>query len=476
MRILRYILWLEIVALFHASICSAQDARQVAKLVLPSVVVITTYDSGGRRIGLGSGFFVTDVSQRPRYYDSNYSTIVATNFHVVDGAAAADVKLVGSTETYKVTGVVAVNKQRDLVLLKVSNVRGTPLTLASAETEVGEEIYIVGNPEGLEGTISTGIVSSIGTRRMGGEDLMQITAAISHGSSGGPVVNKRGEVIGIAQASLSEGQSLNFAVPSEYLATLLANRTSPQPLSSVTNPRVSTGNQPTVTENEGDVCGDSPFSGYYDNAGDYISAGDALLGEKFDDQAKEAYKRAIRIEPKNSRAHYQLSIAYQRLRCYRQSLIEAQQASIIKPKEPLYRLGVSKALSQLGRHDEAIDVLKEGVKDKPKYADYHVNLGSQYVSLKRYAEAIEAFRTAVRFEPKNVDAHYFLGLLYLGVSKDKEGALQEYNILRKLDAERAEKLRETIQKTPPGHWRKERDELDELIESLPSVHPANRKP
>src|SRR5216683_193887 len=84
-------------------------------------------------------------------------------------------------------------------------------------------------------------------------------------------------------------------------------------------------------------------------------------------------KRAVRLDPKNARAHYQLAVAYQRLQCYRPALVEAEQASIIRPKEPLYRIGVSNALSQLGRHDEAIDVLKEGIKDKPKYADFSVH-------------------------------------------------------------------------------------------------------
>jgi len=426
---------LSIAALFQASFCLAQDARQVARQVLPSVVVVTISDSAGRPLAQGSGFFVTE-------------NIVATNLHVIYGAAEAAIRLVGNSKIYSVGGVVAVSKRRDLVLLQVSNVRGTPLALASAnQTEVGEEIYVLGNPEGLEGTISTGIVSGIGTRRIEGEDLIQVTAPISPGSSGGPVVNKRGEVIGIAEASLSEGQNLNFAVPADYLVSLLTQVGSLQPLRSITSPSNSSTDSAPSENKDADVCGDSPFAGsYYDNAGDYIYVGDALLNEKFYDRAKEAFKRAIRLEPKNARAHYQLSIAYQRLRCFKHALTAAQQASIFKPKEPLYRLGVSKNLSALGRRDEAIEVLKEAIKDQPKYADYYVFLGSQYFELKRCSEAIDAFKTAVRFEPKNVDAHQFLGLMY-DLQRDREAALKEYNILRKLDAEKAEDLRDSIQRT-----------------------------
>src|SRR5438128_9605913 len=96
----------------------AQDARQVAKQVFPSVVVVTTYDSSGRKLSLGSGFFVAE-------------NVVTTNFHVVDGATKADIKLIGDNRIYNVSGVVAVNKQRDLVLLQVSGVPGVPLRLAN---------------------------------------------------------------------------------------------------------------------------------------------------------------------------------------------------------------------------------------------------------------------------------------------------------------------------------------------------------
>lgn len=223
---LKYALWVVISATFLPAICLAQDARQVAQKVLPSVVVITTYDSAGQPIMQASGFFVTENT-------------VATNSHVIEGASEAKITLVvGNANSYSVTGVVALNQQRDLVLLKVANVRGVPLTVVSAnQTEVGEEIYAVGNPKGFAGTISAGIVSSFGTRRIEGEDLLQVTTPISPGSSGGPVGNKIGEVIGIADASVSGGQNLNFAVPAAYLVSLITQIGSSQPLSFVTTPK-----------------------------------------------------------------------------------------------------------------------------------------------------------------------------------------------------------------------------------------------
>lgn len=91
--------------------------------------------------------------------------------------------------------------------------------------QIGDEVYVVGNPEGLVGTFSQGIISAFR-----GTDYIQITAPISPGSSGDPVINRYGEVIGIATAFIKEGQNLNFAIPVAKLFPLLANRSSPKPI------------------------------------------------------------------------------------------------------------------------------------------------------------------------------------------------------------------------------------------------------
>lgn len=104
-----------------------------------------------------------------------------------------------------------------MCVLEIQGISGLPLTLGNSDQiAVGDDIYAVGNPKGLEGSFSKGIVSSI-RQKLG---LIQVDAAISSGSSGGAVVNNRGKVIGVAVSSLSGGQNLNFAIPSNYLAQL----------------------------------------------------------------------------------------------------------------------------------------------------------------------------------------------------------------------------------------------------------------
>lgn len=198
---------------------NAQSVRDLARKTFPSVVLLVMQDAGGQPVSLGSGFFVGDG-------------IIATNVHVVRGASSGQVKLVGEKRTYSVSNVLGLDAAADLVLLKVSDAHAHELPLGdSNEVAVGDAVYAIGNPEGLEGTFSQGIVSGI--RNVGSDKLLQITAPISPGSSGGPVINGAGEVVGVAVATFSEGQNLNFAIPSSYLAALLKGIRAPRPLSDV---------------------------------------------------------------------------------------------------------------------------------------------------------------------------------------------------------------------------------------------------
>ena len=200
--------WL-ILVLSGASSAHAQTAQEIAKKAFDATVLIVMEDANGQPLSLGSGFFV-----RPGE--------IASNVHVVEGAARGYAKPVGQKTKYDIEGVTAIDANRDLVVLKVSSSRPQALSLGNSDAvQVGEPVYAVGNPQGLEGTFSQGIISSI--RDIGADKLLQITAPISPGSSGGPVLNGKGEVIGVSVATFNGGQNLNFAIPSSYLKTLLSS-------------------------------------------------------------------------------------------------------------------------------------------------------------------------------------------------------------------------------------------------------------
>lgn len=190
--------------------------REIAQNAFPSVVLLLTQDAQGQPLALGSGFFV-----RPG--------VIATNLHVIDGATRGWSKVVGESTKSEIEGTVGIDEGKDLALVRVSNDTAQPLALGdSAGVSAGDPVLVVGNPRGLEGTLSQGIVSAV--RTIESERFLQVTAPISPGSSGGPVLDGQGRVIGVAVATLQGGQNLNFAVPVSYLSALLGHMSPLRPL------------------------------------------------------------------------------------------------------------------------------------------------------------------------------------------------------------------------------------------------------
>ena len=209
-----FLLWIfSSLTLSRAQQVQSLSAREIARLSLPSVVLLVTTDKSSNVVNYGSGFFV-----RP--------DVIVTNFHVIENSTEGYVKIVGEETKYEIIGAIAIDKKNDLALVKVKGANGKPLTLQKEpQIAIGDQVFAVGNPKGLEGTFSQGIVSSI--RRENGDSVLQITAPLSPGSSGGPVLDSSGQVIGIAVGAIEGGQALNFAIPSVYLAKLLLRSTAP---------------------------------------------------------------------------------------------------------------------------------------------------------------------------------------------------------------------------------------------------------
>ena len=180
---------------------------ELVKRIKPSAVAIETFDAKGNSVSRGSGFFIA-VDR------------VVTNRHVIERSSRVEIHLLDG-KRYPVRGVVSIDGEGDLALLQVELPPGMakPLPIVSRVPQEGESIVVVGNPFGLEGSVSNGIVSAV--REISGYGrIIQITAPISPGSSGSPVVNMFGQVIGVATLQAAEGQSLNFAVPAERILQL----------------------------------------------------------------------------------------------------------------------------------------------------------------------------------------------------------------------------------------------------------------
>ena len=171
--------------------------------------------------GLGSGFFI------------NEEGFLLTNFHVIEGETQISVEVylqrLGQLEvkSYKQVRIVAMNKFQDLALLKIEDKDATRfkrVLLGSADAlAVGEHVFAIGSPLGLERTVTEGILSTK-TRELGGTLYLQTTAQINPGNSGGPLFNLAGEVVGITNMKITFGEGLGFAIPVETVKYFLDHR------------------------------------------------------------------------------------------------------------------------------------------------------------------------------------------------------------------------------------------------------------
>ena len=203
---------------FYVSNAKSPPVRTVLELVNQiGEAVVQVRDPSG----LGSGFFL------------NEDGFLITNFHVVEGETQISVEVYhqkdGQLErkTYKQVRIIALNKFADLALLKVED-KDAPrfkyVPLGSADAlSVGERVFAIGSPLGLERTVTEGILSTK-TREVGGSLYLQTTAQINPGNSGGPLFNLSGEVVGVTNMKVSAGEGLGFAIPVEAVKLFLDHR------------------------------------------------------------------------------------------------------------------------------------------------------------------------------------------------------------------------------------------------------------
>ncbi len=197
-----------------------KDIPAIAKAANGVIVSIITSDKDGHPVAQGTGFLVSKDGR------------IVTNYHVIKGASSAIVKLPDGA-FYDVDGVVAFDKTRDLAVIKAHGQNFRVVTLGNSDrVQVGEDIVAIGSPLSLESTVSSGIVSGIRTIKEEGGKFLQITAPISPGSSGGPLFNMAGEVVGITTLYLKGGENLNFAIPVNDAKRLLSVSSKVQEFSS----------------------------------------------------------------------------------------------------------------------------------------------------------------------------------------------------------------------------------------------------
>jgi len=270
----------------------------------PAVVRVVVRDEKFKVLGFGSGFFVSADG------------LLVTNHHVIEGANFATI-LLSNNATLFVEGVAATDPKNDLALLKVN---GADLSFLSVDADlppkVGARVYAIGNPKGMTNTLSEGLVS--GLRKVGQQPaVIQTTAPISKGSSGGPLLTADGKVIGVTSAFLAKGQNLNFAVPAGEVRKLLRDRGKLRTLASAGGTRLD-------------------------------KAETDELDKAWEAMAKQDWSTATAV------------------------LVGLRKA---QPKNPFVRYALGNLHSRLGNHDIAVACYKQAIALKPDYAVAYFNMG-----------------------------------------------------------------------------------------------------
>ena len=414
------------------STAPAQTAPQIAEKTLAATVYLEMQDSKGLLLGFGSGFFVRD-------------NLIATNYHVIEGAARGTAKLVGKFTTYTIEGVTATDKTNDLALLKVTAPGIKPLPLGnSTDVKIGETVYVAGNPKGLEGTFSNGIISSL--RDKNTKERLQMTAPISPGSSGGPVLNSKGEVIGVSVAvhRALDAQNLNFAIPSRYLTELLTKSKPATPLAQ--------GNRSISAETYFMWGNTKYYLGDYkgaitdytqairlnpDYAGAYLNRGAAKdhLGQHFASIAD--YDIAIRLNPDYAGAYLNRGAAKDHLGQHFASIADYDIAIRLNPDYAGAYLNRGAAKSNLGQHFAAIADYDIAIRLNPDYARAYNNRGLVKMDLGQHFASIADYDIAIRLDPDYATAYY-----NRGIAKSKLGqhfaAIADYDIAIRLNPDYAD--------------------------------------
>ena len=406
----------------------AQTAPQIAEKALAATVYLEMQDSNGLLLGFGSGFFVGD-------------NLIATNYHVIEGAARGTAKLVGQFSTYTIEGVTATDQTNDLALLKVTMSGINPLPLGnSSDVKIGETVYVAGNPQGLEGTFSDGIISS--RRDPYAKERLQMTAPISPGSSGGPVLNSKGEVIGVSFMTLVGGQNLNFAIPSRYLTELLTEPTPTKPLAEG-NRSISAETYFTWGNTKYDLGNYKGAIADYDtairlnpDAAIYYNRGNAKynLGEHFD--AIADYDIAIRLKPDYATAYYNRGLSKSMLGEHFNAIADYDTAIRLNPDYAEAHINRGIAKDTLGQHLAAIVDYDTAIRLNPDHATAYQNRGVAKIKLGQHSAAIADYDIAIRLKPDHATAYYDRGVAKIKLGQHS-AAIADFDIAIRLNPDDA---------------------------------------
>jgi len=371
-------LLLIVLVLTATRIASASESLpELVRRVRPSVVAIATFDQKGEALSTGSGFFL-------------HPGQVLTNLHVLRGAYRSEIRtLEGKGRVYPIKGVLSTDEEGDLALVSVDIAaeRSRPLEVTTALPEDGERIFVIGNPLRLEGSVSDGIVSAVREVPNLGK-IIQVTAPVSHGNSGSPLFNSKGQVIGVITIRVINGENINLAIEAARISRLPVNRF--QMLAELVAKSTDKDSAENVAASLYRSGLDSMWLGNYDGALGY-------------------FENAVNKDPKRADAWIQVGFCKTRQ----------------------------------GKPDDAIRAYQQALQLRPDSAEVYNRLGDAHFYAGRFSEAIDAYKHAAKLEPKSAEAYYNLALAFREAG-NVDMAEAQGRILQRLDPKLYEKMMSEI--------------------------------
>jgi hypothetical protein len=355
-----------LIALLFLPAVSPADSGKAVQERSKSIVVVTAYNKRGQPLTEGTGFIASPEGA------------VVTNYHVI--GIAKDLKVRSGKTILDVEGVIHADIENDLVILKVKGKNLPAVSPGEVERmKPGEKVYVLSSSEETGVEVNEGTFSGIKTID-GGKKVLKIMAPLSHGSSGSPVLNSEGNVIGIVTFLMKRTRNILLAMPADLIRDRIGNK------------------KVILSKN-------NAMRAYKETPQYWFYLGYFLLEAGAHKEAIEVLREAVRLRPDSADAYYYLGAAYEKS----------------------------------DKDTEASNAYRKAVAAAPEFTDAYFSLGVTYGRMGKYREAAEALKTAIRLEPDYGDAHYNLCLTYL-LLKDKTSAAEEYRLLKAISPELANKI------------------------------------
>ncbi|HRI84281.1 MAG TPA: tetratricopeptide repeat protein [Ignavibacteria bacterium] len=375
--------------IFRGSFVSSQEItpEEIFSNFKDAVVVIRAIDFDGNESSQGSGVIIKDKG------------ILVTNFHIFAGNDKLVIKQNDIPVAYN--EIIGLDIEKDILIIGLETTNFPSIKPANInDIKVGQKVFAIGSPMGLENTMSEGIVSGIRTLEDGKQEFIQFTASLSPGSSGGALLNSNGELIGISTMYLKKGQNLNFAVSIKDIEGITLGEYSDKIKLQALNHFFRGRN----LHDEGRYSDaikyyDKYISIFPNDAKAYNFRGLSFQGKKDFENAIKDLSKAIKLDPNYIAAISNRGECYFKMEKWDEAQKDFSKVLKIEPDNVSMYFNRGLAYSKEEDWDEAIDDFTKVIKANSMYTEAYMNRGLAYYYASNYELAIIDWKKCIKLDP-----------------------------------------------------------------------------